>query len=100
MLGFDIVSRATQPVLAYFTVIAVLDCFGLFIHGGLDRVEIALGKRCWLGNDRVDIVVTCLFGLTGDNLVNVALSATVDFFLVWNVTRVVRDVLLLVVERH
>ena len=100
MLGFDVVSRASQPVFTNLRVVSVLDLLTRLIHRWSHGVQVTLRKRSWLGNNSVDIVVAGLLSLAHDDLVNVSSCAAVDFVFERHMSSVTWQELLLVVDRH
>jgi len=89
VLGLDVVSRSSEPVVSMLGVVAELKGFVEFISSWCVRVKLSLRER-WLSYSDIDVVVTGLVSSLCDNLVNISSSASVDVILLGNVTGVAR----------
>jgi len=91
VLGLDIVSRSSKPVVSVFGEVAVLKSFVEFISSRCVGVEFTLSERR-LTHSNINIVVAGLVTSLGDDLVNVSSSAAVDVILLRDVASVARQV--------
>lgn len=78
VLRLDIVVGSAKPVLSLLGVVAILHLIVIGVHRWLLRIEVPLRKRLRLAHNCVHVVIGGLFGLAGDDLVDVASRAAVD----------------------
>jgi hypothetical protein len=89
VLGLNVVSRTSEPVVSVLGVVAELQSFVEFISSGCVGVELSLGERRFAYSD-INIVVAGLVASLGDDLINVSSSAAVNVVLLGHVTGVAR----------
>ena len=92
VLGLNVVSRTSKPVISVLGVVAELQSFVEFISSRCVGVEFSLSERGFAYSD-INIVVAGLIASLGDDLINVTSSAAVDVVLLGHVTGVARQVL-------
>lgn len=97
VLCLDVLSWATDPVLALDRVVAELDLVELRVLGG--RVDMVISLLiCGLADSNVDVVLGWLLPLAGQQAVDVTGGAAIDLVLLGNVTGVAWQVLLVVFD--